>query len=119
MDPSPREEPEYLVEGTGCLGGHVSGLELDAGRIGTVPTVRQTWIAVGLLGWILGGSFLLGWGKWAWLGTQVAVLWLVLAALVVRSLGHRGRCWRTRTWRHAWGGLVPVGSDPTRPAGDD
>ena len=47
--------------------------------------------------------------SWTWshLGAQVAVLWLAFAAFVVRRAGHRKRCWRTRTWRHAWGGLAP------------
>ena len=119
MDSAGRSEPDYLIGGTGCVGGHPRGAELDAGRMGTVPTARTTWIGLGLLVWILGGALLLGWAKWASLGAQVAILWLGLAALVVRSMGHRGRCWRTRTWRHAWGGLVPVGADPTRPAGED
>lgn len=119
MDSAGRSEQDYLIGGTGCVGGHPRGAELDAGRMGTVPTARTTWIGLGLLVWILGGALLLGWAKWASLGAQVAILWLGLAALVVRSMGHRGRCWRTRTWRHAWGGLVPVGADPTRPAGED
>ncbi len=119
VDDSARSEPEHLVAGTGCVGGHLPGMELDAGRIGLVPTARKTWIGVGLIAWVLGGALLLGRPQWASLGAQVAVLWLGLAALVVRNLGHRGKCWRTRTWRHAWGGLVPTGSDPTRPAGDD
>jgi len=113
----PRVEREFLITGTGCVAGHPPGKELDAGRIGRVPTKKQSWTGFGLLCWCLGGLLFLERGKWVPLALQIAVVWLAFAAIVVRSAGHRRRCWRTRTWRHAWGGLVPTGADPTRPAG--
>ena len=105
-------EPEYLITGTGCSAGHVRGLELDAGRLGTVPSRGRARIGFGLVLWCVAGMALLaaaGITSWTWstLGAQVAVLWLAFAAFVVRTAGHRKRCWRTRTWRHAWGGLAP------------
>jgi hypothetical protein len=115
---APRVERPHVIEGTGCVGGHPRGQELNAGRLGQVPSNRQAWTGFALLCWCFGGLLFLAEGKWAPLAFQVAVVWLVFAAIVVRSAGHRGRCWRTRTWRHAWGGLTPgSGADPTRPAG--
>jgi len=108
-------EPEYLIAGTKCVSGHVRGQELDAGRLGTVPSRKRARIGFGLVVWCVAGLAFLAVGgitdlRWATFAAQVAVLWLVFAAFVVRTAGHRKRCWRTRTWRHAWGGLAP-GSD--------
>jgi hypothetical protein len=105
-------EPEYLIVGTRCTSGHVRGQELDAGRLGAVPNRRRARIGFGLVLWCVAGmAFLAAVGitSWTWstVGAQVAVLWLAFAAFVVRTSGHRKRCWRTRTWRHAWGGLAP------------
>jgi hypothetical protein len=118
-DGSPPVEPEptYLVNGTGCTAGHERGRELDAGRIGRVPTKRATRIGFFLVLWCAIGVGLVVDLGWLSLGLQLLVLWLAFSAIVQRRSGHRGRCWRTRTWRHAWGGLAPTGSDPTRPAG--
>jgi hypothetical protein len=108
-------EPQYLIVGTGCVSGHVRGQELDAGRLGTVPSRKRARIGFGLVLWCVAGLALLAVGgvtevRWATLAAQVALLWLVFAAFVVRTAGHRKRCWRTRTWRHAWGGLAPGSS---------
>ena len=108
-------EPAYVIAGTGCVSGHVRGQELDAGRLGTVPSRKRARIGFGLMLWCVAGLARLAVGgitelRWATLAAQVAALWLVFAAFVVRTAGHRKRCWRTRTWRHAWGGLAP-GSD--------
>ena len=105
-------EPDYLIVGTECVSGHVRGQELDAGRLGTVPSRKRARIGFGLVLWCVAGLAFLAVGgitelRWATLAAQVAVLWLVFAAFVVRTAGHRKRCWRTRTWRHAWGGLAP------------
>jgi hypothetical protein len=105
-------EPEYLITGTGCTAGHVRGQELDAGRLGTVPSRKRARIGFGLVVWCVAGlAFLAAAGitTWTWstVGAQVAMLWLAFAAFAVRTSGHRRRCWRTRTWRHAWGGLAP------------
>ena len=105
-------EPEYLIAGTECVSGHAPGHELDAGRLGTVPSRKRARIGFGLMLWCVAGLAFLALGgitelKWATFAAQVAVLWLVFAAFVVRTSGHRKRCWRTRTWRHAWGGLAP------------
>jgi hypothetical protein len=105
-------EPEYLITGTGCKAGHVRGEELDAGRMGTVPSRRRARTGFGLALWCLAGLAVLGAvgvTSWTWpsIAAQVAVIWLAFAAFVVRTSGHRKRCWRTRTWRHAWGGLAP------------
>lgn len=111
-------EPAYLVRGTNCLAGHEPGEEFDAGRIGELPSSRTTWLGVGLVAWcMLGLAFIVD-IKWLSLGQQVLVLWLVFSALVQRRMGHRGKCWRTRAWRHAWGGFVPRTGDPTHPAGE-
>ena len=105
-------EPKYLVAGTLCTAGHELGQELDAGRLGQVPSRKRARIGFGLVLWCVAGMALLaaaGITSWTWstVGAQLAVLWLAFAAFVVRTAGHRGRCWRTRTWRHAWGGLAP------------
>jgi hypothetical protein len=95
----------------------VRGHELDAGRLGRVPSKKATRIGLFLVLWCDIGIGLVVDRRWLSLGLQLLVLWLVFSAIVQRSAGHKGRCWRTRTWRHAWGGLAPTGSDPTRPAG--
>lgn len=105
-------EPEYLVVGTRCTAGHEPGQELDAGRLGQVPSRKRARIGFGLVLWCVAGMALLaaaGITSWTWstFGALLALLWLAFAALVVRTSGHRKRCWRTRTWRHAWGGLAP------------
>lgn len=109
--PTPTEKPHVLA-GTGCTAGHVRGQELDAGRLGTLPSQKRARIGFGLVLWCVGGIGVLaatGITSWTWAEAlaQVAVLWLAFAALVVRRAGHRRRCWRTRSWRHAWGGLAP------------
>jgi hypothetical protein len=108
-------EPDHLIAGTKCVSGHVRGHELDAGRLGTVPSRKRARIGFGLVVWCVAGLAFLAVGgitdlRWATFAAQVAVLWLVFAAFVVRTAGHRKRCWRTRTWRHAWGGLAPGSS---------
>ena len=105
-------EPEYLIAGTNCVSGHVRGQELDAGRLGTVPSRKRARIGFALVLWCVAGLAFLAVGGitelgWATLAAQVAALWLVFAAFVVRTAGHRRRCWRTRAWRHAWGGFAP------------
>lgn len=110
--PATRAEQEYLITGTGCTAGHLRGHELDAGRLGAVPSQKRARIGFGLVLWCVAGMALLaaaGITSWTWatVGAQVAVVWLAFAAFVVRTSGHRKRCWRTRTWRHAWGGLAP------------
>lgn len=110
-------EPAYLIGGTGCTAGHVRGQELDAGRLGRVPSRKATRIGFFLVLWCAIGIGLVVDRRWLSLGLQLLVIWLAFSAIVQRRAGHRGRCWRTRTWRHAWGGLAPSSSDPTRPAG--
>jgi hypothetical protein len=110
-------EPEYLLKGTGCTEGHERGHELDSGRLGTLPTRRATRIGVGLVLWCGVGVALLVDAKWLFFGLQMLVLWLAFSAVIQRRAGHKGRCWRTRAWRHAWGGFAPTLKDPTRPAG--
>ena len=107
-------EPDHLITGTGCLAGHQRGHELDSGRRGQVPTRRATRIGFFLVLWCAVGIGLVVDLGWLSLGLQLLVLWLVFTAFVQRRAGHRGRCWRTRTWRHAWGGLAPGGTG--RPA---
>lgn len=107
-------DPDHLINGTGCLAGHQRGHELDAGRHGQVPTRRATRIGFFLVLWCAVGLGLVVDLGWLSLGLQLLVLWLVFTAFVQRRAGHRGRCWRTRTWRHAWGGLAPAST--ARPA---
>lgn len=109
--PAPFEKP-HVVAGTGCTAGHERGKELDAERLGAVPSQKRSRIGFGLVLWCVVGVGMLaaiGISSWAWarLAAEVALLWLAFAAVMVRRAGHRGRCWRTRTWRHAWGGLAP------------
>lgn len=119
-EPAPaREEPAYLIEGTGCTYGHQRGHELDAGRLGSVPTRKATRVGFFLVLWCAIGVGLVVDRRWLSIGIQLLVIWLAFSAVVQRRAGHRGRCWRTRSWRHAWGGLAPAMSDPTRPAGED
>lgn len=108
------KEPEYLVQGTGCTAGHEPGHELLTRRLGRVPSKRLTRIGLGLVVWCFLGSLFLAKGKWAQLAIELIVLWLALSAVVQRRAGHKGRCWRTRSWRHAWGGLVPVAAPRPR-----
>jgi hypothetical protein len=113
--PAAPADPGYLITGTRCTAGHVRGQELDSGRLGTVPSRKRARIGFGLVLWCVAGMALLaaaGITSWTWslVGTQVAALWLAFAAVVVRNSGHRRRCWRTRSWRHAWGGLAPGSS---------
>ncbi len=117
--PEPRREPTYLTKGAGCRPDlHRRGSELDSGRLGQVPTRRTSRIGVGLVVWCLLGTLFIDSGRWTPFAIQICVLWLAFSAVVQRRAGHRGRCWRTRAWRHAWGGLVPSSDvDPTRPAG--
>lgn len=102
-----RSEPAYLIEGTGCVAGHARGRERDAGPIGELPSARTTWIGVGLLAWCGAGLYFLLDPRWMSLAVIGLLLWLAFSAFVQRRRGHRGKCWRTRAWRHAWGGLVP------------
>ena len=110
-------EPEYLVKGTGCTAGHERGHELDSGRLGRLPTRKATRIGLALVLWCSVGVAFLVDMKWLSFGLQVLLLWLAFSAVLQRRAGHRGRCWRTRAWRHAWGGFAPSFKDPTRPAG--
>lgn len=107
-----RVEPEHVVTGTRCVAGHTPGAEFDAGRMGILPTRKQAFIGFGLVAWCLGGLAVMAMtgiaeGAWVALGVQFTAAWFVLAAVFVHRGGHRRRCWRTRTWRHAWGGLAP------------
>jgi hypothetical protein len=115
--PPRREEPAYLITGTECLAGHERGHELEAGRLGAVPTKKASRIGFGLVLWCTIGIAFVVDRRWVGLGLQLVVIWLIYSAIVQRRFGHRRRCWRTRTWRHAWGGLAMGTSDPTRPAG--
>jgi hypothetical protein len=77
-----------------------------------VPSRRRTRIGFGVVLWCVAGVALLAVSgiiepRLATFAAQLAGLWLVLVAVLVRSAGHRRRCWRTRTWRHAWGGFAP------------
>lgn len=107
---TPSREPDYLIAGTGCTAGHPRGHELDAGRLGTVPSRRATRIGVFLVLWCAVGLGLVVDSRWLSFGIQMLLLWLAFSAIVQRRAGHRGHCWRTRTWRHAWGGLAPGGT---------
>lgn len=111
-------EAEYLVLGTGCRAGHDEGEELIEPRLGKVPSRRMTRIGVGLLVWVLLGLVFLAPVGWTGLALIAGLLWLGFSGIVQRRSGHRGHCWRTRSWRYAWGGLVPTPKteDPTRPA---
>jgi hypothetical protein len=114
---SAHQEPEYLIRGTGCTGGHERGHELDTGRLGRVPTRKGTRIGLFLVLWCVIGVGLVVDLRWLSFGLQLLAAWLILAAIVVRRSGHQGHCWRTRTWRHAWGGLAPTAKDPASTAG--
>ena len=102
-------EPDCLITGTGCVSGHERGAELVTSRLGKVPSRKMTRIGFGLVVWCLLGAAFLAKGRYAVLGLEIAALWLAFSAIVQRRAGQRWRGWRTRTWRHAWGGLVPVG----------
>ncbi len=101
----------YVIAGTDCLAGHEAGQALEAGPIGTLPTRRTAWIGFGLLLWCgVGVAIVLermGFAGWIPYTVVAALAWLLFSAFVQRRLGHRGKCWRTRAWRQAWGGLVP------------
>lgn len=103
-----RDAEPWLVAGTHCVAGHDRGNELEAGPIGPVPSRRRAWIGFGLLLWCGIGLALILEPQWVTMGIIVTFLWLLFSAFVQRRIGHRGRCWRTRSWRHAWGGLVPT-----------
>lgn len=105
-----RVDEPYVLAGTGCLAGHERGHELEAGPIGTLPTRRTGWIGFGLVLWCSIGLALILDPQWVGIGVLVLLAWLAFSGLVQRRLGHRGKCWRTRTWRQAWGGLVPGSS---------
>jgi membrane protease YdiL (CAAX protease family) len=91
--------------------------------MGRLPSKRQARIGLALVAWCLIGLGVLAatgvFGpQWVQFGVQIALLWLAFAGIIMRRAGHRGKCWRTRSWRQAWGGLAPGGGlDPTRPAG--
>lgn len=115
-DPGPAE-PEYLIAGTGCKQGHEPGLELIEPKLGKVPSRRLSRIGVGLILWAMLGMTFLPNPNWLALALVLSVLWLIFSGFVQRRAGHRGHCWRTRSWRYAWGGLVPLPrQDPTREA---
>lgn len=108
---------EYLIRGTGCLHGHEPGQELIEPKIGKVPSQRTTRIGIGLLIWIGVGIVFLGNLLWLSLALIGLVAWQLLSLFVQWRTGHRGHCMRTRAWRYAWGGLVPMPRvDPTREA---
>lgn len=110
-------EPRYLIVGTGCRAGHEPGAELLGGKLGKVPSRKTTRIGVGLLIWLLFGVVFLSNLLWLMLALIGGASWLTLSAAVQRRSGHRGHCWRSRSWRYAWGGLVPMPrADPTREA---
>lgn len=108
----------FLVEGTRCRGGHPRGRELDSAALGRVPSRRAAWRGFILVLWCAVGVGVLVAVQWRGPGSlavllllPVLVLWLAFSAVLQRRAGHRGRCWRVRTWRHAWGGLLPFGGD--------
>lgn len=111
------QEPQYLIQGTGCKRGHEPGEELIEPRLGKVPSRRLTRIGLGLILWAMLGMAFLPNLNWLLLAILVSMLWLAFSGIVQRRAGHRRRCWRTRAWRYAWGGLVPLPrQDPTREA---
>jgi hypothetical protein len=111
-------EPLYLITGTGCIAGHEPGSELIGGKLGKVPSQKTTRIGVGLIIWLLLGIVFLTNLLWLALSLLGGTAWIIMSAVVQRRSGHRGHCWRTRLWRYAWGGLVPMPrmEDPTREA---
>lgn len=72
-----------------------------------MPSEGRTWVGVAMILWCWAGLYFLADPRWFTLAAFVTMLWLAFSAFVQRRRGHRGRCWRTRAWRHAWGGLVP------------
>jgi hypothetical protein len=118
-----RDEPAYIITGTECLSGHERGETFTTGNLGKLPTRKKARVGFTVVLWCLVGFTIIHYAgvteqNWTMLAVQLALLWLAFAAVLVRRAGHRKRCWRTRSWRHAWGGLAPgSGADPTRPAG--
>lgn len=118
-----RDEPDHVIVGTGCVSGHERGSALTTGNLGKLPTRKKARIGFGVVVWCLVGFTVIHYAgaserNWTLFAVQLALVWLAFAALLVRRAGHRKHCWRTRSWRHAWGGLAPgSGLDPTRPAG--
>jgi hypothetical protein len=118
-----RDEPAYLITGTECLSGHERGETFMTGNLGKLPTRKKARVGFIVVVWCLVGFTIIHYAgateqNWTIFAVQLALLWLAFAAVLVRRAGHRKRCWRTRSWRHAWGGLAPgSGVDPTRPAG--
>ena len=91
--------------------------------LGKLPSRKKARVGFTVVVWCLVGLTIIHYAgaterNWTMFAVQLALLWLAFAAVLVRRAGHRKRCWRTRSWRHAWGGLAPgSGADPTRPAG--
>ncbi|MDH3958070.1 MAG: hypothetical protein OEU98_01190 [Actinomycetota bacterium] len=119
----PHDEPEHVITGTDCLSGHQPGETFTTGGLGKLPSRKKARVGFTVVLWCLVGFTIIHYagvteGNWTFFAVQLALLWLAFAAFLVRRAGHRKRCWRTRSWRHAWGGLAPgSGADPTRPAG--
>lgn len=118
-----RDEPAHVIAGTDCLAGHERGETFTTGNLGKLPSRKKARVGFTVVLWCLAGFTIINYAgvterNWTMLAVQLALLWLAFAAVLVRRAGHRKRCWRTRSWRHAWGGLAPgSGVDPTRPAG--
>jgi hypothetical protein len=120
--PNP-DEPDHVITGTDCLAGHEPGETATTGNLGKLPSRKTARVGFTVVLWCLAGFTIIHFAgvterNWTMFAVQLALLWLAFAAVLVRRAGHRKRCWRTRSWRHAWGGLAPgSGVDPTRPAG--
>lgn len=101
-------DPDYLLAGTGCVGGHEQGQELIDRRLGRLPSARTTKIGLGVSAWIFFGMIFMAPPAWPLAALAGAVSWVAYSTYFQHRAGHRGRCRRTRAWRYAWGGLVPV-----------
>ena len=112
----PREERAYLRTGTKCVAGHDRGQEFDSGRLGVLPTRKAGMAGFALVIWCTVGLGLILDAGLTFVVIQFILLWLLFSAVVQRRMGHRGKCWRTRAWRHAWGGFLPRSSTPSRSA---
>lgn len=106
--PAPVTEPDYLLQGTGCVAGHERGQELVESRLGRVPSARLTKIGFGVTLWIAIGVIFIAPPMWSLVALIGGVLWTLYSLFVQHRGGHRGHCRRTRAWRYAWGGLVPT-----------
>lgn len=94
--------------GTGCRDGH--GPPHNPAlhpRWGQVPSLSNALIGAGVLAVLLVLAWWLLPDTAAVVVTALALLGLVVSAAIQAALGHRGRCWRARSWRW-W--LGPLGA---------